>query len=148
MAGQHGSPGAVWAYAEHEHRELLRGVDRIHAFACEIGTWVSPELPGGLTTVLEWFDDTLTPHVAWEEAWLYPEVDARTGTPWATRLARYDHGQVRDAIERLRTDQLTLHAAPVREHLSDLRWHLFTLEVLLRAHIEREERFLMPILAN
>jgi hypothetical protein len=29
-----------------------------------------------------------------------------------------------------------------------MRCHLFGLEAILRAHIEREERFLMPLLAD
>ena len=32
------------------------------------------------------------------------------------------------------------------ELLSDLRCHLLGLEALLRAHIEREERYLIPLL--
>ena len=32
--------------------------------------------------------------------------------------------------------------------LAEMRCHLFALEALLHAHIDREERFLMPLLAD
>jgi hypothetical protein len=48
----------------------------------------------------------------------------------------------------LRTDQHVLHAGVTAEALADARCHLFSLEALVRAHLEREERFLMPLLAE
>ena len=148
MADMAGAPAAVWAFAEHEHRELVRGINRIHDIACEIGGWVTPEQSVRVLDVLEWLDHELEPHVSWEESWLYPEIDARTGTPWATRAARFDHGQIRDMAARLRVDRHLLQQDRARERLPELRCHLFGLEALLRAHIEREERYLMPLLAD
>lgn len=140
-----GSP-AIWAFAEHEHRDLVRGINRIHDVACEIGRRPTPELSVDVLDVLHWLDRTLEPHVAWEEAWLYPNIDARTGTPWATRAARFDHQQVREMAGRLRTDQHLLGTSGGGDHQADARCHLFGLEALLRAHIEREERLLIPLL--
>ena len=62
----------------------------------EVGHRPTPELSAHVLDVLHWLDGTLGPHIAWEEAWLYPEIDARTGTPWATRAARFDHRQIRE----------------------------------------------------
>ena len=95
---------AVWAFAEHEHRDLARGINRIHDVACEVGQAATPELSVHLLEVLDWLDSTLAPHIAWEEAWLYPEIDARIGTPWATRAARFDHRQIREMATHLRAD--------------------------------------------
>jgi iron-sulfur cluster repair protein YtfE (RIC family) len=148
MADMAGAPRAVWAFTEHEHRELVRGIDRIHEVACEVGGWVTPEQSVRVLDVLAWMDHELEPHVSWEESWLYPEIDARTGTPWATRAARFDHGQIRDMAARLRADQHLLLQDPAPERLPELRCHLFGLEALLRAHFEREERFLIPLLAD
>ncbi len=142
------APRAVWTFAEHEHRELVRGINHIHDVACGAGDWVASELSVRLLDVLAWLDREFEPHTAWEESWLYPEIDARTGTPWATRSARFDHRQIRDMEARLRVDQQLLHEEPPRGLLPELRCHLFGLEALLRAHIEREERFLIPILAD
>ena len=44
MASTTGTPRAVWAFTEHEHRELAHGLDRIHDVACGIGGWVEPDL--------------------------------------------------------------------------------------------------------
>lgn len=137
MATNAGQAQAVWAFTEHEHRDLVRGINRIHDVACEIGHRATPEWSSEVLELLTWIDRSLQPHIAWEEAWLYPEIDERTGTPWATRAARFDHRQVRAMAARLRQDHESLrrHDAPDLE--AEVRCHLFSLEALLRAHIER-----------
>jgi iron-sulfur cluster repair protein YtfE (RIC family) len=139
---------AIWSFAEHEHRALVRGLNEIHDLACGIGTWLRPTDSVRLLGILEWLERELEPHVAWEEAWLYPTLDARTGTPWTTRAARFDHTQIRTMAAQLRNDQHLLHQEVTPEALAELRCHLFGLEALLRAHLEREERFLMPLLTE
>ena len=106
------------------------------------------EATGRILGIIDWFDHVLEPHLAWEESWLYPEIDARAGTPWATRSARFDHQQVRLVVERLRDDRRHLDDVDAVARLPELRCRLFSLEALLRAHIEREERFLIPLLTE
>jgi hypothetical protein len=137
---------AVWAFSEHEHLDLVRGINRIHDVACEIGRRPTPEVSVDVLGILRWLDGILDPHIAWEEGWLYPEIDVLTGTPWATRAARFDHQQIRDMAAKLRTDQRSLSGRESTDQVTELRCHLFSLEALLRAHIEREERFLIPLL--
>ena len=137
---------AVWAFAEHEHRDLVRGLNRIHDVACEIGQRPRLDVSVDVLNIIAWLDSTLVPHVAWEEGWLYPEIDARLATPWATRAARFDHQQIRVMAARLRADHQQLSSRDVGDLLAETRCHLFGLEALLRAHIEREERFLIPLL--
>lgn len=136
----------VWAFAEHEHRDLERGINRIHDVACEVGRRPTPELSVEVITVLSWIHDKLEPHIAWEDAWLYPEIEARLGTPWATRAARFDHQQIREMAEHLGRDQERLASHAPGDQQGEARCHLFSLEALLRAHLEREERFLIPLL--
>jgi hemerythrin-like domain-containing protein len=138
----------VWAFTQHEHLELRRGIDRVHDVGCEIAGWIGAGTTDRLVAIVDWFDHVLEPHLAWEEAWLYPEIDVRAGTAWATRSARFDHQQVRLMADRLRDDMRHLGDADASDRLSDLRCRLFGLEALLRAHIEREERFLIPLLAE
>ena len=140
------APQASRAFTEHQHRELKRGIDHIHDLACQIEGWVTPDLAICVRDLLRWLDRELEPHVAWEESWLYPEIDAQTGSPWATRAARFDHHQIREAAARVRVDEDILLGGGTHELLSDLRCHLLGLEALLRAHIEREERYLIPLL--
>jgi iron-sulfur cluster repair protein YtfE (RIC family) len=143
-----GAPLASQAFTEHQHRELRRGIDHVHEVACRIEGWVSPELAIHVRDVLRWLERDLEPHISWEESWLYPEIDARTGSIWATRAARFDHQQLREAAARVRVDEEILLEGGADDLLSDLRCHLFSLEALLRAHIEREERYLIPLLAE
>ena len=138
----------VWAFAEHEHRDLERGINRIHDVACEVGRRPTPELSVDVITVLSWIHDKLEPHIAWEDAWLYPEIEARLGTPWATRAARFDHQQIREMAEHLGRDQAHLATHVPGDQQAETRCHLFSLEALLRAHLEREERFLIPMLVD
>ncbi len=142
------APYASQAFTEHQHRELRRGIDRVHDVACRIEGWVSPELTIELRDILRWVGRDLEPHVAWEDSWLYPEIDIRTGSPWATRAARFDHQQIREAAARVRVDEELLLAGDARALLPEVRCHLLGLEALLRAHIEREERYLIPLLAG
>jgi len=146
MMTKAGGSQAVWAFTEHEHRDLVRGINRIHEVACEIGRRPTLELSVDLLNILGWLDGTLGPHIAWEEGWLYPEIDGRLGTPWATRAARFDHQQIRVTAARLRADHHLLSSRESGDPQVETRCHLFSLEALLRAHIEREERFLIPLL--
>jgi iron-sulfur cluster repair protein YtfE (RIC family) len=139
---------AVWAFAEHEHRDLVCGINWIHELACDIGSRRTSEFANEVPRVLRWLDSTLEPHVAWEEASLYPEIDARTGTRWATRAARFDHQQIREVAGWLRADQRLLKSQGSGDLHTESRCRLFALEALLRAHIEREERYLIPLLEN
>ena len=83
-----------------------------------------------------------------EESWLYPQIEATTGSPWVTRFARFDHHQIRDMGARVAADQQALRGEGASTHLRDLKCHLFGLEVLVRAHLEREERYLIPLLED
>jgi iron-sulfur cluster repair protein YtfE (RIC family) len=135
---------AVQAFAQHEHLELARGIEVIHLTACSVGSVSSPEIARRLASVLTWFDQELQPHLIWEETWLYPQIEVATGTPWSTRAARFDHAEVREVVDRLRREKLLSNS----DVQADLRCRLFSLEALLRAHIEREERLLLPVLLD
>lgn len=140
------APLPAHTFAEHEHRDLATGINRIHDVACAIGQTATPELRLQVLGILRWLDNTLEPHIAWEEGWLYPEVDRRAGTPWATHAARFDHAQIRSLVGLIRSDREALGTGQELDRHDQLRCHLFGLEAMLRAHIEREERFLMPVL--
>ncbi len=132
------------AFAISEHRELGRGVDRIHEVGVLRGT--HQELSVAALEVLHWIDKVLAPHAEWEDRWLYPEVDRRAGTPWATRLMSFEHQQIRDAATALASARAQLHDAPSNARDMDVRAGLLALEAIVRAHMVREERFLIPLL--
>ncbi|MDH4142021.1 MAG: hemerythrin domain-containing protein [Chloroflexota bacterium] len=133
-------------FADHEHRDLRPGMDRIHEVTRAIGLVAAPDLSIILLDVLDWVDKVVEPHMAWEDGWLYPEMDRRAGTPWATKVMRFEHHQIRRAASRLEGDRERLRHEPDHDQACELTSHLVTLETLVRAHVEREERLLLPLL--
>jgi iron-sulfur cluster repair protein YtfE (RIC family) len=139
-----GSREAIWAFIEHEHLDLVRGINRIHEVACEVDHQATPMLSADVVGVLSWLETSLEPHMAWEEVMLYPEIDRRAGTTWATRAARFEHQQIREAVAAVRLGQKDLADHDAIDPRADVRCRMFALEALVRAHVEREERLLIP----
>jgi len=137
---------AEHAFAEHEHQDLAPGLDRIDAVARAVGSIAPADSSIAVLDVIDWVHRVLEPHTAWEDAWLYPEIDRRAGSPWATRLMTFEHQQILRIARKLEADRGLLGREADRAHTVELRGSLFALEALLRAHIEREERFLIPLL--
>ena len=132
-------------FAQRQHAELGRGLNRIHDLAVAIGREATPFVSADVIDVLGWLDRMLEPPLAWEDGWLFPEIDRRLGTPWATRSARVRPrpSPARPRPDPVRPVQLALDPHGARE---ELRADLFGLEALVRAHIEREEQLLLPVL--
>jgi iron-sulfur cluster repair protein YtfE (RIC family) len=141
----HGAPPERF-FVAHEHLELRPGINRIHDVAVAVGSLAAPDLSIAVLDVLDWVDRVLEPHAAWENTRLYPEFDRHAGTAWATKMMVYEHHQIREIARRIAHDRTLLHREPSREQTAELRGHLFALEALIRAHIEREEQFLIPLL--
>jgi iron-sulfur cluster repair protein YtfE (RIC family) len=140
--------GAIRAFVEHEHTELTAGVDRMHELARDLSNRPASELIVVVGDVLRWIDETLRPHMAWEEGWLFPQIDAQAHTPWATRLVRFDHRQIARQAERLSSHRPDARHGPAHTAAVELRSDLLALESLVRANVEREEEFLLPMLES
>jgi iron-sulfur cluster repair protein YtfE (RIC family) len=136
----------IAAFLEHEHEELFAGIDRIHELADELCGMPVDRISPRVARVLRWVDETLKPHMAWEESWLFPQVDDRARTPWVTRLVRFDHRQIAQQVECLKTHQSKLDHGSAHEMVVRVSGDLLGLETLLRANLEREDHFLMPLL--
>lgn len=134
------------AFAAHEHLEIVQGLDRMRDLARFRGSIASPEMSAGFREVVGWIENVLEPHAAWEDAWLYAEIDARAGTPWATRVMGFEHHQIRELAAQLGREVKRLPIDHGVELGMDVRALLIGLETLVRAHIEREMRFLLPVL--
>jgi hemerythrin-like domain-containing protein len=139
---------AIRAFGGHEHRDLARGLDNIHNAGCDLSLSGRLAAVRSIHEVLAWTEQTLDPHIAWEESWLYPRIDDLTRTSWATRAARFDHGQIHAMAARLHEDELAISYAMTSAVANEVRAHLFGFETLLRSHIDREERLLLPVLAE
>jgi iron-sulfur cluster repair protein YtfE (RIC family) len=137
----------ISAFVEHDHEELVIALDSIHKVAAELAGLPPDRKANSIAKVLSWVDETLKPHLAWEESWLCPEIDTRAQTTWVTRLVRFDHRQIADQANRVKAHQWLDHG-PAREAEAELFGDLLGLETLLRADLEREEQFLIPLLAT
>jgi hemerythrin-like domain-containing protein len=140
--------GAEYKFATHEHRELRAGAGQIHEAADALG-WTSNQHAADLIRgVRNWVQTVLVPHAAWEDAVVYPEIERRTGTEWSVKQARYEHYQIERAASQLTPDIEALDGPLTHNDTCEIRGHLLALEALLTAHIEREERFLFPLIAG
>ncbi len=133
-------------FIEQEHREMTAGIARVDEVAGLAGSLAAPDLSAALRSVLDWLQRVYLPHCDWEDAWLYPDLDRIAGTSWATRSMRFDHRQIREMIDRLEIDWELLRHEPSHRHLGELRARLYGLHTLIHCHVEREERFLIPLL--
>jgi len=138
---------AIRTFVEHEHDELAVGIERIHWLGEELAFLPVDQRAASIRNVLHWIDADLKPHMSWEDSWLFPEIDARAGTPWATRLARFDHQQIAAQAERLHVHCDQEGHLPAHD-IVKLAADLSGLEALLRASLEREERLLFPMLES
>jgi len=136
------------SFVQHEHRDLAAGIDHIHETACELASLPADRMSSRILEVSHWVEHVLKPHMLWEESWLLPQVDHRSHTPWLARIVRFDHRQITRRAETLGADRLRLAHGPEHEATANARCDLFALEALLRAHLEREEQFLLPLLGD
>ena len=137
----------ISAFVEHDHEELVIALDSIHEVAANLASLSPERKEASIAKLLSLVDETLQPHLAWEESWLCPEIDTRAQTTWVTRLVRFDHRQIADQANRVKAHQWH-HDGPPRDTEAELFGDLLGLETLLRADLEREERFLIPLLAS
>lgn len=133
-------------FAAHEHRDIALGLARIADTIEHSNDLTTDQLWARLHATLGWLDRDLRPHLAWEDRWLYPELDGLAGTPWATRSARFDHRQIEALIKSLEEDSTRwlAHATPRRD--AEVVAHLSAIRAVIATHVEREERLLLPLL--
>jgi iron-sulfur cluster repair protein YtfE (RIC family) len=135
-------------FAAHEHRGLSVGLAYIGETIERSRDFTSAELWARLHRTMGWLEHELKPHLTWETTWLYPELDAIAGTPWATKLPRFEHRQIEAAIAGLDADSVRWlgHSTPQTD--AHVVAHLSAIQALIAAHIAREDRFLLPLLED
>ncbi len=130
----------------HEHRGIEHLVERLEGTAEMSGNMAAGDLVAALRGLLDAVRRTLRPHLEWEDDVCFAEVDRLTGTPWSTRILRFQHEQLRQAVERLEADWQALQEHPSRHEMVEVRAHLYELHALVSAHLEQEEAAVMPFL--
>lgn len=131
---------------DREHREIEHVVARIETTAEMAGNLSAQDLANALRSLLDTIEKTLLPHLDWEDNFCFPEIDRLAATPLATRVLRLQHGQIRQAVERLEADWLAVRREPSHRQLVDVRAHLYGLHALIGSHLEQEEHAILPSL--
>jgi hemerythrin-like domain-containing protein len=131
---------------EQEHRRVRAGLsslDEAIARGHELGR---EDAIDRVVKTLAWLRRDLYPHAAWEEGWLYPQLDSIAGTPWATRALRFEHEQIRE----LATELERTFVAAEKHWTSVESLHLILamtrLATLVSAHLAQEQWFVEPLL--
>ncbi len=133
-------------FAAQEHRDLAHGLAHIGETierSCEL---TSDQLWARLHHALGWLERELRPHLVWEDTWLYPQLDQLAGTPWATKAARFEHRQIEALIASLESDSARWLGHSTSRTNADVVAHLSAIRAVIAAHVEREERLLLPLL--
>ncbi len=146
MTAQTVVAGGEGQFAAREHRELTAGLAYIGETVERSTELSSTELWARLHHALGWLERELKPHVAWEDAILYPQLDAIAGTPWATKQSRFEHRQIEAVIAALEADSARWLGRSTPRTVADAVAHLSAIRALITAHMEREERFLLPLI--
>jgi hemerythrin HHE cation binding domain-containing protein len=131
---------------EQEHRELSHSIARIEEVANLVGSLGVSDLASAIDDLVRRLRKGLLAHAEWEDAWLYPQMDLIAGTPWATRMMRFEHQQIAGLVDLLTQDSRRLRERSGPTKLEEIRGHLCSLHTMVQLHVEREAHFLIPLL--
>jgi iron-sulfur cluster repair protein YtfE (RIC family) len=123
-----------------EHLALLPELGAVRVAADAIG---SPAAPEQLARAQRLLERHLLPHMAAEEAALYPTIDRLAGTDAAATL-RHDHDEIRRRISTVQALRVSSDAEEVIQR--QLRAALYGLDAIVKLHLAREEELYYPLL--
>ena len=131
---------------EQEHRRIRDGLSTLEDAIAHGHQLTRGDAIDRVAKTLAWLRRDFIPHAAWEEAWLYPELDAIAQTPWATRAMRFEHEQIRNLATLLERDFLAAETRWTNEQAFRLVVAMTRLATLIAAHLAQEQWFVDPLL--
>lgn len=131
---------------EHEHQRVRAGLANLQEAIARAHAVTRVEAIDGAVRTIGWLRRDLLPHAAWEEAWLYPQLDALAQTPWATRALRLEHEQIREVAAALEHEFVAAEAKWTTEQAYRLVVALTRLDSLVSAHLAQEQWLVRPLL--
>ena len=131
---------------EHEHQRVRDGLANLQEVIARAHALTRVESIDGVVRTLGWLRRELLPHAAWEEAWLYPQLDTIAATPWATRGLRLEHEQIREVARTLEHEFVLAESRWSVEQAYRLVVALTRLECLISAHLAQEQWLVRPLL--
>jgi len=133
-------------YVEAEHRRLRLGLAHLGDAIERAHRSSRAEMAARLVEAVRWLRNDVLPHAAWEEAWLYPAVDRRAGTPWATRAYRLEHARLKELAQALEVELERIRERWTLELTVEVVAALARLEAVLSLHLAEEERLALPVI--
>lgn len=131
---------------DQEHRQIRAGLSNLEEAIGGAHAMSRSEAIDHVVRTLAWLRRDLLPHAAWEEAWLYPHLDAAAGTPWATQALRFQHEQIKEVAAALEREFASAEVRWSAQEAFQLTIALTRLEALISAHLAQEQWFVGPLL--
>jgi hypothetical protein len=131
---------------EREHQALRTGLSTLEGTIDEAHRLSRSELAERIARATAWMHRDFLPHAAWEEAWLYAQLDHATGSPWTTRALRFQHEQIRELATALEAASVAAHEHWTSEIVYRVVAAMARLDALISAHLAQEEMFVLPLL--
>jgi hemerythrin-like domain-containing protein len=131
---------------EREHETLRAGISSLKGAIEDASRLTQVQLVERVVRTTAWMRRDVLPHAAWEEAWLYNQLDQETGSPWTTRGLRVQHEQIRELAARLEGVCALAHTRWTRDIEVQLIAAMARLDALLSAHLAQEDLFVTPLI--
>lgn len=131
---------------EREHGSLRVGLSNLQGILDDAHRLTRPALAERVARSTAWMHRDFLPHAAWEEAWLFGQLDQESGSPWTTRALRFQHEEIRELAAALETASIVAHERWTREVEFALLAAVARLETLLSAHLAQEELLVLPLI--
>jgi len=131
---------------EREHQAIRVGLSNLQGAIEDAHRLSRSELAERIARTTAWAHREFLPHARWEEAWLFEQLDHRTGSPWATRALRFQHEQIRELAGALEATSVAAHEHWTTEISYRSVAALARLDALISAHLAQEELLVLPLL--
>jgi iron-sulfur cluster repair protein YtfE (RIC family) len=120
------------------HDEFRAWTDELRSTARRLPGLDSAERLGAVADLVTFLHEQVEPHTRVDEQVLYPELEARLGSPLAAAAIAYDHLAIRAWIAKL--------ASADEDDVETLQELLYGLDALIRVHLWKEdELFVKPL---
>lgn len=133
---------------EREHQALRVGLSNLEGTIDDAHRLTRGELADRIARTTAWAHREFLPHAAWEEAWMYAQLDQATGSPWTTRALRFQHEQIRELATALETVSVAAHEHWTPEIVHRVIAAMARLDAVISAHLAQEELFVLPLLED
>jgi len=120
------------------HDEFRAWTDQLRATARLLPTLDRTSRMAVVADLVTYLREEIEPHTRVDERVLYPEIEARLGSPLAAAAIAYDHLAIRSWIAKL--------AEADGDDVATLQELLYGLDALIRVHLWKEdELFVKPL---